>query len=121
MGTDLGLLIGVVVLTGLSWAMVSACASGSLPRNGAVGIRTKATKSSDAAWDAGHRAAVPAMRRTAWFGSAAVVLTVLLLVIARPGENPGWEVAVPVIGFVGVVAGLCGAGVVADRAAKKVG
>lgn len=121
MGTDLSLLIGVVMLSGLTAALASMCGKGALPRNGAVGIRTRATKSSDEAWDAGHRAAVPLMRRSAWFGLVMAVVTVVLVVVLGPGEDPGWEVVVPIAGFIGVAVGLCLAGVVADRAAKAVG
>lgn len=120
MATDLGLLIGVVVLTLVCGSIASASAKGSLPRNGAVGIRTKATKSSDAAWDAGHRAAVPMMRVTTWFGVLLTVVTIVAVIILRPGEEPGWEVVAPVVGFAGMFLGLVAAGVIADRAAKAV-
>lgn len=121
MATDLGLLIGVVVLTMVCGSIASASARGALPRNGAIGIRTKATKSSDAAWDVGHRAAVPLMRWTTWFGVLMTVVTIVAVIVLRPGEGPGWEVAAPILGFVGVFVGLMAAGVVADRAAKAVG
>lgn len=121
MATDLGLLIGVVVLTLVCGSIASASAKGALPRNGAIGIRTKATKSSDAAWDAGHRAAVPMMRWTTWFGVLMTMVTAAAVIVLRPGEEPGWEVTAPILGFAGVSVGLMAAGVVANRAAKAVG
>lgn len=120
MGAFLALTFGVVVLAGLCQVMASQTVQGKLPRNELMGIRTKATKSSDRAWDAGHRAAVPAERVTARFGLVLVVLSVVVAVIARPGDEPGWEILVPAVGFIGVVVGLIGAGVVANRAAKAV-
>jgi uncharacterized membrane protein len=46
----LGLTVLVAVITVL-------CAAGRIPANGLLGIRTPATKRSEAAWMAGHRAA----------------------------------------------------------------
>ena len=120
MAGDLSLLVGVVILTGVSGFLATACRTGTLPRNGVVGVRTKATMSSDEAWDAGHRAAAPALRRTAWFGLVLIAITVIVLVIVEPGEDPGWEFLFPVVGFVGVTVGICLAGVVANRVAKEI-
>lgn len=51
------LLIGPVV-TGLMAGISRAAGTGRIERNGAVGIRLPSTMASDAAWQAGHRAAV---------------------------------------------------------------
>jgi hypothetical protein len=120
MGAYLALTLGVALLAGLCQVMVSQTVRGKLPRNELMGIRTRATKSSDAAWDAGHRAAVPAERVTARFGLVLVVIAAVVAVIVRPGEDPGWEILVPAVGFVGTVVGLIVAGVAANRAAKGV-
>ncbi len=121
MATDLSLVIGVVVLAMVCGSTASASAKGTLPRNGAIGIRTKATKSSDAAWDAGHRAAVPIMRWTTWFGLLMTAVTVIAVIVLHPGDEPGWEVSAPILGLLGVFAGLMAAAVFANRAAKAVG
>lgn len=57
---DVALLGAVSVgISMLAVAVSRAAASGSLTRNGFIGIRMASTMSSDEAWTAGHRAAVP--------------------------------------------------------------
>lgn len=55
------LLVAVILLVGnlVVILMMHLCANGTIPRGGLAGIRTGATTSSDAAWEAGHRAARP--------------------------------------------------------------
>lgn len=118
MGAYISLVVAVALLAAAIGAVAGASSRGTLARNDAVGIRTKATKSSDAAWDAGHRAAVPAMRATAWFGAATVLIGVVVAFIVRPGETPGAEITVPVVGFLGEIVGTVAAARVADRAAR---
>lgn len=57
------LLVAVILTVGnlLVILMVHLCANGTIPRGGLAGIRTAATRSSDAAWETGHRAARPVM------------------------------------------------------------
>lgn len=84
MGETVGILLvcamDVLVAVVVQWT-TRAAAGGRLGRHGAAGIRIQATMSSDAAWTAGHRAALPWTRRiatgTALFVLAAVVLLVL--------------------------------------------
>ncbi len=60
--------------------LASSSRDGTLERNGFVGIRTRATMRSDAAWLAGHRAAAGTVGVAAWTcGAAAVVGAALLL------------------------------------------
>ncbi|MFI1997005.1 SdpI family protein [Actinoplanes sp. NPDC020271] len=67
------LTIGAVVIL-----MVRLVAAGSLERNAAFGIRTSATKHSDQAWAAGHRAAQPLSRV---LGITAIVFAVVILAL----------------------------------------
>lgn len=90
------------------------CATGRLKRNGLVGMRTRATMATDAAWYAAHRA-------SAW--SIAVAALILLavgvwLLLARPGdvEARSAVLGTSLIVLVVVVIG----GVQADRVAKSV-
>ena len=65
-------------LSAYSVVMTHSGASGKLARNGIVGIRIPSTMASDAAWRAGHRAAIPIARLTvpvALAGSAGVAMT----------------------------------------------
>lgn len=70
------ILVPVVV-----YLVVSAAATGRLPRNRWVGLRTTASLSSETAWRAGHRAAVPRLRWSVVAGVAggAVIFGNLLL------------------------------------------
>jgi len=52
--------------------------NGTNSRNDGFGIRTQATKTSDAAWNAGHKAAVPLLRT---FGFLDILFALLLIVI----------------------------------------
>ncbi|MEU6056773.1 SdpI family protein [Streptomyces sp. NPDC047097] len=55
---------GLMTLGALVRYVTSQAASGSIRRNSAVGIRTKATMSSDRAWAAAHAAASPMLTAT---------------------------------------------------------
>ncbi|MDF1705848.1 MAG: SdpI family protein [Aeromicrobium sp.] len=71
-------LVSVALLLG--WC-AGASRAGTLERNALIGIRTRATMASDAAWAAGHHAAEPALRAAAWAcGAAGLVGTVLAIV-----------------------------------------
>lgn len=103
----------------LCWAVSRAGASGALGPNGAVGIRTRATRRSEAAWRAGHAAAVrPALMTSV--GPAAVSVPGALLLATGPGsaaEVVGTTLVL--VGAVACVGGLVLTGVLADRAARR--
>ncbi|HTQ21963.1 SdpI family protein [Mycobacterium sp.] len=109
--------VATYVVVGALWLVAAVSivtahcgASGKLPRNQAVGVRTPGTMASDAAWRAGHRAAIPVMWLTvpgAMAGSAALMLTGL------GARALGW---IPIAVLVPI---LLAAAVVADKAARR--
>lgn len=88
------LLFTLVLLPALIVPVTRMAAEGRLVRNGGVGIRTRYTKASDAAWVAGHAAALPRVTTLVPVAVAAVVVTVTATLVG--GSN--W----------GVVAGMAG-------------
>lgn len=57
------LLLTLVFLPAVCLFVTRQAAEGLISRNAAAGIRTRRTQASDEAWAAGHRAALPALRR----------------------------------------------------------
>nr|WP_255804928.1 SdpI family protein [Corynebacterium kalidii] len=102
--------------------MARRSAAGTFRRNHIYGLRVPSTLSSDEAWDAGHRAAVPHMRVSGWFGVVMTVITVALILgfVVSGNDVPEALVAVPLTAVclqtVAVVVGT----VAANKAAKKV-
>ncbi|CAB4962402.1 unannotated protein [freshwater metagenome] len=78
---------GLVTVAAAMWFVARAGERGDLPRNGLVGIRTTATRASDRAWAAGHRAAARPARAVARVvvGLAVALATSALL---PQGEHP---------------------------------
>jgi hypothetical protein len=108
-------LVGVLFLVvGLAAAVAAVmAANGSLPRNRIVGMRTRATLASDAAWRAAHRA-------SAWSVAAAGAISTALglyLLVAQPSRSTKAAVAIAASAalLVLVVIG----GVQADRVARR--
>ena len=88
---------------------------GRLPRNRWVGIRTRTTMASDAAWTAAHRA-------TSWSSTASgalLVVTGLGLLVLRPSGDGAAAVATGAVAIIALLV-LIG-GIQAQRAAKDVG
>lgn len=82
------LLISVGCLTLLlAFIMIAKMVqSGGLTRNGLVGIKTSATLQSDAAWSAGHAAAVPALRASAAIAATGVLVPLPLALLTQPAS-----------------------------------
>ncbi len=95
--------------------------AGDLRNNGLFGIRTKATRSSDAAWQAGHLAAVPAIKVAYRLAYAlfAVVLVLAVVLQATVKKSP-LPFVLAAVGLVIVLGVLLRAAVTADRAARQV-
>lgn len=108
---------GLLVIAVLCQAIARAGARGSLPRQSQIGLRTRATKASDAAWESGHRAAAPVLRVVALTITGFLLLG---LVVALFGEAmPSlWMLAA---GYVVGIAGLLWGARAADQAARAVG
>ncbi|WP_433546063.1 SdpI family protein [Streptomyces sp. CA-294286] len=97
-------------------------AKGGLGRNAAIGIRTRATTSSDTAWEAGHAAAAPLLTatcRTAYAAGALTWVSVLVLVLSDSGTPV--VVALPAGGTVAVLVLLSAAARRANAAARAAG
>lgn len=86
-------------------------ATGGMGRNGAVGIRTRATKRSDDAWQAGHTAALPVVRILC-LALLALDVVCVALVFLGPTTLVPWLGLIP-------AAGIVVAAVVTSRAAAK--
>lgn len=71
-------LFGVVLVPVVCIAITQAAASGSIGRHGGAGIRTKKTLASDAAWVAGHQAALPIIQWTGVVAAFSVVAALLV-------------------------------------------
>ncbi|AHW65497.1 Putative secreted protein [Corynebacterium glyciniphilum AJ 3170] len=103
-----------VVLSMVISQVTKAAARGDLPRSGAVGIRTAATKASDDAWTAGHEAAAP-LARTVTLGTSVLAVVIIILSFIFDGA---WVTALGVVPFVIVLVSLIPVVRAANRAAR---
>ena len=110
---------GLVIVGVLSLTVCGSAVEGSIGRNAAVGIRTKETMKSDAAWLAGHRAADPVMTVTGWVALVLAAALVLSAVVAQ--QMPVIVAIVGVAGYAAVIVGALRAKAVANRAARAAG
>lgn len=106
--------LGIITLT--AQVLVGSMRSGSLGRNAAVGLRTRATMASDEAWLKGHAAAVPQMLRAACSGWLLLAASVVCSALFRPPVG----FAVAGAGYLLVIGWLLAAAVTGHRAAKAV-
>lgn len=116
-------LLGLTVSMAATTLLVAAVA-GLLPRivgdepNPVVGIRTKATMSSPAAWQVAHNAARPYLVRTVWSAVVGLVVQASIGVAAGFGSVASAAVAVAV--FVAVFVVLIYAALKGNAAAKDI-
>lgn len=96
----------------LSITAIYCAASGLLPRNHIAGIRTPSVMASDAAWRAGHRAAIPVIWLTAPVALAGTAVAVIM-------PNPGLVRLAVLATSAAFVAILLSCAVVANRAARR--
>lgn len=108
------MLVGVLTIPAVGIPYIRMGARGELARNSWSGIRTKHTKISDAAWQAGHAAALPLASTTMWIALITIVLAIAVGLSA--GEQQG--ALVGVIGLTGETVVLLLASRKADQAAR---
>lgn len=108
---------GLLAVAAVCWWVRHAHRAGDLPPNGIIGIRTRATRQSHEAWDAGHEAASPWLLTTAVVG---LVCGVLVLVLAIWGNDTAVVASTVLMfaGFAAVIVLAVLAGRVADRSAR---
>ncbi|MDO4929092.1 MAG: SdpI family protein [Corynebacterium sp.] len=102
--------------------MARASQGGNLSRNSALGIRTKQTMRSDAAWDAAHKKSAPHMMASAMVGAVAIVLDIAFLIIygISNSDYPALLIIVPIAGFISQIAVLVRAMMLANSEAKAI-
>ncbi|MDT3725966.1 SdpI family protein [Streptomyces sp. DSM 41972] len=112
---------GLMALGAVIHYMKSRVASGDIERNSAIGIRTKATMSSDRAWQAGHDSAGPMLTVTflTAYGAGAISWALGLAFTLSDTANAA-VVIVPSVGLVGVLALLTAAAIKANATARAV-
>ncbi|MFN8074563.1 MAG: hypothetical protein U0Q15_03960 [Kineosporiaceae bacterium] len=111
---------GLLAMSGALLGVRALARRGQLDRLGPLGIRTKATQASEAAWVAGHRAADRWLLAAGACGVAFTVAGIAAAVALAVADRAGPAVmAVPAAGYVVVLALLARATVVASRAARQ--
>ncbi|OON81724.1 SdpI family protein [Streptomyces tsukubensis] len=111
--------VGLITLGVLMHYVKDRVASGSIHRNSVIGIRTKATMSSDNAWSAGHAAAAPMLTVTylTAYALGSITLAISLVFAVSDVENPA-VIVIPLSGIGAVLVLLSVAAAKADAAAR---
>ncbi|WP_329035079.1 SdpI family protein [Streptomyces sp. NBC_01725] len=94
-------------------------AAGKIRRNSAIGIRTKATMSSDAAWEAGHARAAPLLAVTFVTAYALGAITVLIGLVSALADIDDAAVLVVPLGGILVFLGLLSTAAARANAAAR--
>ncbi|MEV0300770.1 MULTISPECIES: SdpI family protein [Streptomyces] len=114
--------VGLMTLGVMIHYVKSRVASGSIERNSTMGIRTKATMSSDRAWQAGHASATPMLTATFLTAYAmGAVSSALGLAFTLGDVRNAAVIIVPSAGLVAVLALLTAAAIKANSAARAAG
>lgn len=109
----LGLLVCALVVYGST----KGAASGSVPRNGGAGIRTRTTQLSDRSWVAAHTAALPKVRVLSVGISVVGVLLILAGALSDAAQPSRWVLTLFGVGYLALSVGLWWVVRVANRAA----
>lgn len=111
--------LGLLATAGACFWVRHAHLGGSLSRNEVIGVRTKATTRSDAAWKAGHDAAAPWLLVTSWVGLFMGAATIVIGAVG--GKSADVTATILLIsGFTAVLVLVALAGWYGDRAARQV-
>ena len=111
--------VAMFAVAAVSFWTARRASAGTLPRNDLIGIRTAATRASDAAWVAAHRAGAADLRRTGVAALATAVLPWAAVVV--PDAYREVVIVVAILGGVGAILGFSvHAAVVGGRAARAV-
>ncbi|MFC4244533.1 SdpI family protein [Gryllotalpicola reticulitermitis] len=103
----------IVVIMALGVVLgVRACANGRIKLNLAIGLRVGWVLHDEEAWEAGHKAAIPAVARVA------PIAVVIALVAAIPAFGELAQILIALVGLAVVVVGLLWGTAAANRAAK---
>lgn len=108
------LLFGVALIPTVGVLVTRMAAEGNIARNGAAGIRTRHTQASDAAWVAGHTAALPRVSATVPIAVGTVLATGATTLLG----GSGWGVGVGMVGFLAETVVLISATGPANAAAR---
>ena len=111
------LLFTLVFLPGVCVAVTRQAADGLIGMNSSAGIRTRHTKVSDAAWTAGHRAALPVVKKM-WPVAGVGILGAVAVQFAAGGA---WGIGAAFLALLAETAVLIRSAAAANRAARAVG
>lgn len=106
--------VSTVVAAAVAWVMPIVAGEQANP---VVGIRTKATLSSDKAWRLAHRVARPALRWTVWAAAIGLVMQLALGLVLR--FDSIFSAALAVTVCVVAYSVLIYAGMIGNSAAKR--
>lgn len=106
---------GLAMLALVLHATAQAIRTGSLPRSGAIGVRTRATQHCDDCWTLAHAAAEPALRHAGTAAGAAAGVVVPLALLAPEAA----VLAAAGLGYALVVALAVRSAVLANRATRR--
>ncbi len=95
-GSLIGIIMSPLVLL-IVYATVKGAATGPVERNGMAGMRIKATQRSDAAWRAGHVAALRVTRRVLPLVVLLVDLACVALLFVGPKALVPWVGILPAV------------------------
>ncbi|MEU6110780.1 SdpI family protein [Streptomyces albidoflavus] len=117
----LGFGVGLLAFGAAVHYVRAEIATGTVPRNYGAGIRTRATMSSERAWQAGHAAAGPRLRLSylTAYGAGALSLLVSLVLALLDAAHPV-VLVVPAAGMAAALGLLVAAARKADGAARAV-
>lgn len=113
--------VSLLVVAGVLWWGTRAVVERPIERNIVVGIRTSATQASDAAWEAGHRAALPVIKVVSLVSAGLAVPLILAGVLARTERPTAPVLMLFALGYGTVLVGALLSARAANRAARAVG